>query len=114
MPAKAVIVSAVDISNPHCHCERSEAISGRYWSPSIEIASSPSAPRNDNLILPKCLAQQRHDALGVELQKARLVGAGGVEDEVTEAQFDIGADLGDLLLGVAGDDPAAGGAVERQ
>src|ERR1044071_8979682 len=30
-----------------CHCERSEAISCRVHTP-VEIASSPSAPRNDS------------------------------------------------------------------
>src|SRR6266571_4947328 len=36
---------------------------------------------------------------GVKLQKARLVGAGGVKDEIAEAQFDIVSDALDLLVG---------------
>jgi len=37
-----------------------------------------------------------------------------VEDKVVEAQADIVADLLDMLVGIAGHDPAAGCALERQ
>ena len=59
-------------------------------------------------------AAARQDLLGVELEEARLVGAGGVEDEVGEAEIDIGPDLRQLLLGVGRDDPAARGPLDRQ
>jgi hypothetical protein len=39
--------------------------------------------------------------LRVELQEARLIVAGCVEDQVREAEFDVGADLLDVLLGIA-------------
>src|SRR5207302_1357399 len=63
---------------------------------------------------PKRLSEAGEDLLGVELQEARLVGARGVEDEVTETETDIEADALDLLVRVARHDPAAGGAIERQ
>ena len=47
---------------------------------------------------PESLAQEGEDPLGVQLQEAGLVGAGGMEDEVPEAQLDIGPDALDLLL----------------
>src|SRR4051794_11809105 len=63
---------------------------------------------------PERLAQPRQDLLGVELQETRLIRAGGVEDEVAEAEFDIGPDFLDLLVGVARHDPAACGTVKWQ
>src|SRR5437868_2729531 len=77
--------------------------------------------RNDGLArsfaafgLPEGLAQAGQHLLGVKFEEARLVGAGGVKDEVTEAELDIKADALDLLVGVARDNPAARGAIERQ
>src|SRR5579875_3039448 len=38
---------------------------------------------------------------GGELQEARLIGGGCVEDQVREAEFEVGADLLDVLFGIA-------------
>jgi hypothetical protein len=47
-------------------------------------------------------------------QEAGLVRPGRMEHEMAEAQADIGADLLDMLVGIARHDPAARRAVERQ
>ena len=49
-----------------------------------------------------------------EVEKAALVGAGGVEHDMGEAEIDgLGQTL-DVLVGVAGHDPAARGAADGQ
>ena len=59
-------------------------------------------------------AQARQDLVAVELQETRLVGAGGVEDQVREAQVQVGLDLLDVLVGVGGDDEPLGGLLDGQ
>ena len=63
---------------------------------------------------PKRLRRRGRTCFAVELEEARLVGPGRVEHQVVEAQPDVVADLLDLLVGIVGHDPAAGGALERQ
>src|SRR3954470_17085814 len=63
---------------------------------------------------PERLAQARQDLLGIEFQEPPLIRAGGVEDEMAEAEFDVGPDLLDLLVGVVRHDPAARRPIERQ
>src|SRR5829696_4445244 len=51
-------------------------------------------------------AQARHDVRGELLERARLVLAREVEDELAEPQVHVGADLLHRLLGVVRDDEA--------
>src|SRR5262245_39731954 len=68
---------------------RPPLLRGRRISPSERPASS----------LPELGAQERQYLLGIELQETRLVGAGSMNDQVGEAELDIGPDLGERRLG---------------
>src|SRR4051794_19474469 len=59
-------------------------------------------------------AQARQNFLAVQLQELCLVRAGGVEDEVGEAEVEIGLDLLDVFVGISGDDEPLRGLVDRQ
>src|SRR5260221_10047663 len=70
--------------------------------------------RSSNTKLSKSLPEAGQDLLGIKLQRARLIRTGRMKHEMAETEIDIEADLFDLLVRVARDDPAAGSAVERQ
>src|SRR5215218_9034079 len=56
-------------------------------------------------------AQPGQHVAGELLEEARLVGAGGVEDQLVEAELDVRPDTVDDLVGIVGDDEAGAGAV---
>src|SRR5262245_33846553 len=60
------------------------------------------------------LAKPRQHVLAVEFQEAHLVRSRRVEHQIPEAETDIVTDPLDMLVGVAGHDPSAGGALQRQ
>src|SRR4029078_9893367 len=68
------------------------------------VASAGPAPSTEPL------AQARQHVLAVEFQKARLVWSRRVEHQIAETETDIVTDPLDVLIGVAGYDPSAGGA----
>ena len=59
------------------------------------------------------LAQLRQHPLAVEFQEPNLIRTGCVEYQMTEPHLDIRFDLFDVLIGIGGNDPAAGGALDR-
>src|SRR5580698_10021594 len=64
--------------------------------------------------LPEGAAQFRQHHLAVELDKPLLIRSGSVEHQVAEAELYVRTDLLDVFIGIGGDDPAAGGALDRQ
>ena len=51
-------------------------------------------------------AERREDVLGELIDRTLLIVTGEVEDEVLEAELEVGADLLDDFLGIRGDDEA--------
>src|SRR5699024_4044440 len=72
--------------------------------------TGPSGPRVRQLTCPgSCEVPQSRFEVGLEvLEKALLVVAGRVEDQVVEAGVDVLLDLLDRVVGVGGDDPPLG------
>src|SRR5215472_3189557 len=62
----------------------------------------------------RSLAQPRQDLGAVQVEETRLIGPGGVEDEVGEPEVDVAPDRGDVLVRIGGHDEPAGGPVDRQ
>ena len=58
------------------------------------------------------LAQPRQHMLAVEFQKARLIWSRRMEHQIPETETDIVTDPLDVLVGIAGDDPSTGGALQ--
>src|ERR1700716_2165024 len=83
-----------------CHCSSpSPRERGEGWGEGPNATSFLPGHFGEEA-LSEGLAQAGEDLLGVEFEEARLVGAGGVKDEVTEAELDIKADALDLLIGI--------------
>src|SRR5712692_5636398 len=66
-----------------------------------------------NPISTPALPDPGKDFLCIELQETRLVISWSVEDQMCEAEFDIGANLFHMFFWITGDEPAAVGLISN-